>query len=85
MYRPLIITWLLMLGLLGASIGAVVLVPGQMQHAFSLLCATLVAALVVSQFMGLRSASGIIRLFALGGVFWLALLFLLTVLEVLTR
>ena len=85
MYRPLIVTWLLMLALLGASVGAILLVPGQPQRAFSLLCATAIAALIVGQFMGLRSASSVVRLFALGGLVWLAFLFILTILDVISR
>ena len=85
MYRPLIVTWLLMLALLGASVGATLLVPGQPQRAFSLLCATAIAALIVGQFMGLRSASSVVRLFALGGLVWLAFLFILTILDVISR
>lgn len=84
-YRPLLITWLLMMLVLGISIGATVLVPGAIQQGVSLAAATAIAALIVAQFMGLRSAAGVIRLFALGGLFWLAFLFIMTTLDMVTR
>ena len=84
-YRPLLATWLLLQLLLLGSVGATLIASGLLQQAFSLLCAVAIAGFIMAQFMGLRSAASVVRLFALGGLFWLALLFLLTILEVISR
>ncbi len=77
--------WGALLALLAASTLAAVLVPGPAAHMFSLACALAMAGLIFTWFMGLRSADGLLRVFALAAVFWLALLLALTLSDYLTR
>jgi|26BtaG_2_1085354.scaffolds.fasta_scaffold83947_2 cytochrome c oxidase subunit 4 len=84
-YRPAIVTWLLLLVLLGASLTLVVLMPGTIQRVISFACAAAIGALIMIFYMRLRAADGILRTFAVGGLVWLAFLVILTFLEVVTR
>ncbi|MEX1081337.1 MAG: hypothetical protein WEC99_04890 [Halofilum sp. (in: g-proteobacteria)] len=79
------VVWGALLLLLAASTATAVLVAGPMAHAFSLASALAMAALIVTWFMGLRTADGLLRVFALAAVFWLALLIALTLADFLTR
>lgn len=80
-----IVVWGALLGLLAASTLAAMVAPGAAAHTFSLACALVMAALIVTWFMGLRTADGMLRVFALAAVFWLGLLLALTLADFLTR
>lgn len=84
-YRPAMITWIGSLGLVGISLVAVSFLSGVLQYAISYACAIAIGGLVMAVFMRLRTADGLLRTFAVGGLVWLAFLLLLTLLEVLTR
>lgn len=84
-YHTPVLVWLLLLALLAASVTAVILAPGTMAHVISLGCAFGMAALILATFMGLQTADGMLRLFALGGLLWLAFLVSLTLADTLVR
>lgn len=80
-----IVVWAALLVLLAASTLVAVVAPGPAAHAFSLACALAMAGLIFTWFMGLRTADGLMRVFALAAVFWVALLITLTLADFLTR
>lgn len=84
-YRPMVLTWVGVLILLGISLLGVGMTSGPVQYVISLSCAALMAALVMSFFMRLRSAEPLIRLFALGGCLWVSFLIILFLADYLTR
>ncbi len=84
-YRSAIMAWLALLLLLGLSLMSAWFLSGPLQMVASLSWALAMAAVILVAFMGLRAADGMLRLFAVGGVLWLALLMLLTILDVITR
>lgn len=84
-YRSAVVTWLVLLLLLGLSLLSVHVLSGPLRYTVGFSCAVAMAACIMIVFMGLRVADGMLRLFAGGGFLWLAFLFLLTVLEVVTR
>ena len=65
------LVWILELGTLGIVLGFAI--------------AALKAALVAWFYMDLRAATPLTRLFAIAGLYWLAILFALTLADVLTR
>ncbi len=79
--KALIITWIVMMALLGISAGVAVLVPGRAAHAFSLVAAAAIAGMVMTWFMDLRSEGGLIRLFALGTLLWLSFMLFITLID----
>lgn len=83
--RTPLLVWLLLLILLALNIAAVTLPVSYIKTAVHLSLATLMAVLMGVFFMRLKEADGMLRLFAAGGVFWLFFLFLLTLLDVITR
>lgn len=84
-FRSAILTWLVLLLLLGLSLLSVQFLSGPLQYAISYTCAVAIGGCIMIFYMGLRTADGMIRVFAVGAIAWLALLLLLTILEVLTR
>ncbi|MEZ6188313.1 MAG: cytochrome C oxidase subunit IV family protein [Planctomycetota bacterium] len=78
----LLLTWLLLLALLAATLGAYALELGL---ALSLAIATLKAAAILREFMELRRAHPTLRLVAAGSLLFLAVLFCLTLADVLGR
>lgn len=84
-YRSAILCWLALLALLAASLAAAMLGNTALRHTLHLLCAVAMAALVMVVFMRLRSAGQVLRLVALAGLLWIALLIMLTMADVLTR
>lgn len=84
-YRLMVLTWVGVLVLLGISLLGVGMSSGTVQYVISLSCAALMASLVMTFFMRLRSAEALIRLFALGGFLWLGFLILLFLADYLTR
>jgi len=83
--RAAVLVWVALLAMLGASLLALQLETGPLRYTLHLGAAAVMAALVMTVFMRLKTADGMMRLFALGGLFWLSFLFLLTLLELLSR
>lgn len=75
--RPLVLTWLALMALLGATAAIAWLPLGWFNTAISLAIALAKALLVALVFMRLRRAQGLLRLTALAGVVTLCLLFAL--------
>jgi cytochrome c oxidase subunit 4 len=73
--RPLLLTWLAVMALLGATAAIAWLPLGWLNTAISLAIALAKALLVALVFMRLRRAHGLLRLTALAGVVTLFLLF----------
>lgn len=84
-YRPAVFTWLALLILLGISLLATAMASTALRYTVHFISAIAMAALVMAVFMQLRAASGLLRLFALGGLLWIVLLLTLTLADVLTR
>lgn len=84
-YRLVLLTWGGVLALLGISVLAVQLSAGVLQYVISLSCAVLMAGLLMTFFMHLRTAQTVIRLYALGGLLWLSFLWLLSLADYLSR
>lgn len=84
-YRTHVLVWLLLLALLAVNITATLLLSGMMAYAVNLGSAFGMAALIMTTFMGLHAAGGMLRLFALGGWLWLAFLLFLTLADFLAR
>jgi cytochrome c oxidase subunit 4 len=76
------LAWLALLTLLGLTFGAAHLPLGIFNVVVGLAIASIKVTLVVVIFMGLGSSPSIIRLAAAAGVFWLAILFVLTLTDV---
>lgn len=83
--RRLVFVFCGLMVLLAATIGTAYLPLGGWGLAVALAIAGAKAGLVLAFFMGLSERSGLVRLFAASGAYWLALLFLLTFLDILTR
>lgn len=80
-----VLVFLGLLVLLAATVGVAYLSLGRWGVVAALGIAFAKAALVMVFFMQLRENSPLVRVFAIGGFFWLALLFLLTFADILTR
>jgi cytochrome c oxidase subunit 4 len=76
------LAWLALLSLLGLTFGVAHLPLGIFNVVVGLAIASIKVTLVVVIFMGLGSSPSIIRLAAAAGVFWLAILFVLTLTDV---
>jgi cytochrome c oxidase subunit IV len=72
------LVWLALLVLLGLTFGAAHLPFGGFNVVIGLAIAGIKVALVVVIFMGLGNSPSLIRLAAAAGVFWLTILFVLT-------
>ncbi|MFE8069444.1 hypothetical protein QQM79_00125 [Marinobacteraceae bacterium S3BR75-40.1] len=83
--RLAVVTWLLLLIMLGISLSALMLQTPWLRMTVHLGSAVVMGALVMAIFMRLRSADGLIRLYALGGLMWLGFLLLLTLLDFISR
>lgn len=84
-YRPALLTWLALMLLLGITLLAGMLQSAALRYSVHFLCAAAMAALVMLVFMRLRSDGELLRLVAVGGLLWIALLIVLTLADVLTR
>jgi cytochrome c oxidase subunit IV len=71
--------------LLGLTVGAYFLNLGPLSTPVALTIAVAKAALVMLFFMNLRHSSTLVRVFALAGFFWVAILLGLTLTDYLTR
>ncbi len=74
-----------LLGLLLLTIGAAYIHFGPFNTAIAMLISVAKAALIILFFMHLRAAKPLLRVFACAGIFWLALLFALTLADYLSR
>ena len=83
--RTMVFVWLACLALLAATIGSYHLDLGLLNVALNLGIALVKAALIFWFFMHVREASSLVRVFAFGGLFWLAILFGLGLSDWLTR
>lgn len=84
-YRAALLTWGMLLLLLGASAASVMLLPPSIGFPLSVFFAATIAAILFTTFLGLRSADGLLRVCALGGFMWLGFLFFITLADFLTR
>jgi cytochrome c oxidase subunit 4 len=82
---PLFIVWAALLALLGLTVGASLVLTGTPSLIASLAIAMAKAGLIVWVFMQLRREGGLIRVMALGAVFWLLILLGYLVLDYATR
>ena len=76
------LVWLALLVLLGLTFGAAHIPLGGLNVVIGLAIAGIKVALVVVIFMGLGRSPSLIRLVAAAGVFWLTILFVLTLTDV---
>ncbi len=77
--------WFGLLGLLALTVGITTLASGPIAYSLNVLCALGMAGLIFCWFMGLYRADGLLRVFALAAVLWLALLIGITLLDYLAR
>jgi cytochrome c oxidase subunit IV len=77
------LVWLALLILLGLTFGAAHLPLGGFNVVIGLAIAGIKVTLVTVIFMGLGKSSSLIRLAAAAGVFWLTIMFVLTLTDVL--
>lgn len=71
--------------LLGATVGASLLDLGFLALPVAMAIASVKAFLVAAIFMHLRQSSSLIRLIACAGLFWLGIMLMLTMSDILTR
>jgi cytochrome c oxidase subunit 4 len=83
--RPLVLTWLALLVLLGLSAGSALLPLGWFNTAIGLVIALVKALLVAVVFMRLRRAHALLRIAAITGIVTMALLFILSGADYATR
>jgi len=81
----MIIAFVLLFVLLGANIGVTFLPFGTFRLALHLGTAIVMAVTIVTIFMDLRHAAGLMRVFALGGLLWLVFMWVLFPVDFLTR
>ena len=74
--------WLALLVLLGLTFGAAHIPLGGFNVVIGLAIAGIKVTLVIVIFMGLRHSPSLIRIAAAAGVFWLTILFVLTLTDV---
>lgn len=72
--RPYVLTWMALLVLLALTAGSAFLPLGRINLAINLAIALAKALLVVFVFMHVRRGTPMIRVFAVAGLMWLALL-----------
>lgn len=77
--------WLALMALLAATVVSSMLLQGTAGLTASLVIALAKAALVFWFFMHLREENGLARIAATGAVLWVAILFLLSGLDIVTR
>lgn len=81
----IIIAWIALVVLLGGNIGLAYLGTGMAVTTGHVLIAAVMAAIVLIVFMELDRGKSLLWAFAGAGFFWLALLFVLTAADYLTR
>jgi cytochrome c oxidase subunit IV len=83
--RQLCTVYGILMALLALTTGATVLPVGWWSTPISMAIATAKAVLIFTFFMRLRSQGALVRIFALAGFFWLAILLVLTSADFFTR
>lgn len=83
--RHLVVTWVVLVALLGGNIALAFFLPHLLALWLNLLVAAAMAAIVLVLFMELRRSAGLLWVFAGAGFFWLGILFFLTAADYLTR
>lgn len=83
--RRVVIAWVALVALLAGNIGVAYLGSGALYSAGHVVIAALMAAIVLIVFMELDRRKSLLWVFAGAGFFWLALLFVLTAADYLTR
>jgi caa(3)-type oxidase subunit IV len=84
-FRPLVLTWALLLILLAVEFGASFLPLGRSARPLVLLPAALMVALVGTMFMQVGRGPMVVRLFVAAGLLWLTILLGLGSLDPMTR
>lgn len=84
-FRPYLLTWIVLLVLLGTVVAGATLLSGIPALAVVLVGALCMIGLITFIFMGLKSLDALMRVFATGGVLWLAFLIVLTMADYMTR
>ena len=85
LWRRNLPVWVALMALLALSAWAAYWPFGRIDTALGFAIAGIKAALVALVFMQLRHASGLVRVVAACGLFWAAILFTLTLADVLSR
>ncbi|MCW8127719.1 cytochrome C oxidase subunit IV family protein [Microbulbifer halophilus] len=83
--RSAVFCWLGLLALLALSLLAGALDNTALRYSVHFICAGAMAALIMLVFMHLYTADRLLRLVAVSGLLWIALLILLTLADMLTR
>lgn len=83
--KPLILVYLALIVLLAVAVGIAYLPLGNWGPVAAMSVAAAKAALVMIFFMRLNAEDSLVRVFAVAGIFWLAILFLLSLSDYLTR
>jgi len=83
--RDLMVIGLMLLVLLGISAATVALPPAPWKTAVSLIISAAKIALIAVFFMRLNRSVGLVRVFAVAGLFWLGILATLVAADYLTR
>jgi cytochrome c oxidase subunit 4 len=83
--RPLLLVWAALLALLALTVGASFALAGPASLATGIAAAAGKTALIYWVFMHLRRESGLVRLVACGVLAWVAILFVMTLLDTATR
>jgi cytochrome c oxidase subunit 4 len=83
--RPLILTWAALLALLVVTTGVSFAPIGPIKPVANMAIAMVKAGLIVWVFMHLRERGGLLRIFALGALAWLAVLMAMAATDILTR
>lgn len=83
--RPYVVTYVALLVLLGLTMTVAVVPLGAFNPILNLAIAVAKAALILWMFMHLREMPPLVRVMALGALFWLAILFSIGTADWLTR
>jgi cytochrome c oxidase subunit 4 len=81
----LLVVYAALIGLLALTAGSTVLPSGWWSTPIGLVVAFAKAVLIGYYFMNLRGQTGLVRMFALAGLFWLLIMMVLTGSDYLTR
>ncbi len=77
--------WLLLIAMLGATLGLAYLPVGRAGPALHIGIAVIQVALIWTFFMNLRGSSALVRLVAISGLLWIVFMFTLTFNDYLSR
>jgi cytochrome c oxidase subunit 4 len=83
--RPVVLCWILLVLLVGATLGFAYLPLGRINLALALLIASAKALIVLLAFMKLARGPALVWVFASAGLFWLLIMFGLAAIDYGTR